>query len=103
MVNLYLAGCLGGVGWILLDVYFSSKWSLLSFSSGVLAGLIAMSSGASFVPAWTSLLYGLASSVAGNLATRLKYDSKVDDALDTFALHTICGVVGNVLTGFFAK
>jgi Amt family ammonium transporter len=40
--------------------------------------------------------------VACNYATKLKYFLRCDDALDIFAVHGVGGLVGNILTAFFA-
>lgn len=37
-----------------------------------------------------------------NYATKLKFLLRIDDSLDIFAVHAIGGLVGNILTGFFA-
>lgn len=39
---------------------------------------------------------------ACNYATKLKFVIGVDDALDIFAEHGVGGIVGNILTAFFA-
>ena len=37
--------------------------------------------------------------ITGNMATRVKYWLGIDDALDVFAVHGICGIVGSLLVG----
>ena len=37
-----------------------------------------------------------------NYATKLKFMLRIDDALDIFAVHGVGGLVGNILTAFFA-
>lgn len=37
-----------------------------------------------------------------NYGTKLKFLLQIDDALDIFAVHGVGGLVGNVLTAFFA-
>lgn len=37
-----------------------------------------------------------------NYGTKLKFILRIDDALDIFAVHGVGGLVGNVLTAFFA-
>jgi len=38
-----------------------------------------------------------------NFATQLKFLFNYDDTLDIFASHAIGGILGNILTGFFAQ
>ncbi|KAI9811925.1 MAG: ammonium transporter Amt1 [Thelocarpon impressellum] len=97
-----LAASVGGVTWCVLDYRLERKWSTVGFCSGVIAGLVAITPGSGFVPAWAAVIYGVVAGVACNYATKLKFVIGVDDALDIFAEHCIGGVVGNLLTGLFA-
>lgn len=97
-----LAASTGGVTWCLLDYRLEKKWSTVGFCSGVVAGLVAITPGSGFVPAWAAVIFGVVGAAACNYATKLKFFLGIDDALDIFAVHTIGGLVGNILTGFFA-
>lgn len=97
-----LAASVGGVTWCLLDYRLEKKWSTVGFCSGVLAGLVVITPGSGFVTPWASFIYGVVGAVACNYATKLKYILKVDDALDIFAIHTIGGIIGDLLTALFA-
>ena len=97
-----LAASVGGVTWCVLDYRLERKWSTVGFCSGVVAGLVAITPGSGFVPAWSAVAYGVAAGVACNYATKLKFLIGVDDTLDIFAVHCIGGLVGNLCTGFFA-
>ncbi|KAL9121304.1 MAG: hypothetical protein Q9187_002138 [Circinaria calcarea] len=97
-----LAASTGGVTWCLLDYRLEKKWSTVGFCSGVVAGLVAITPGSGFVPAWAAVIFGVVGAAACNYATKLKFFFGIDDALDIFAVHTIGGLVGNILTGFFA-
>ncbi|KAI5819847.1 ammonium transporter 1 [Pyronema omphalodes] len=102
VANTILAAGMGGGCWVLLDYRLEGKWSVVGFCSGVVAGLVAITPGSGFVPTWAALVYGIVGGAACNYATKLKFGIGVDDALDIFAEHAVGGVVGNVLTGFFA-
>ena len=54
------------------------------------------------VPPWAAVVYGVVGGAACNYATKLKFVIGVDDALDIFAEHGVGGIVGNILTAFFA-
>jgi ammonium transporter, Amt family len=97
-----LAACTGGITWCLLDYRLERKWSTVGFCSGVIAGLVAITPGSGYVPAWASLVFGFCAGMACNFATKLKYWLNADDALDIFAVHAVGGFVGNLLTGVFA-
>ncbi|KAF2791785.1 ammonium transporter [Melanomma pulvis-pyrius CBS 109.77] len=97
-----LAACVGGITWCLVDYRLERKWSTVGFCSGVIAGLVAITPGSGYVPAWSAVIFGICGGVACNYATKLKYFLRCDDALDIFAVHGVGGFVGNILTGFFA-
>ncbi|KAJ6091672.1 hypothetical protein N7467_003641 [Penicillium canescens] len=97
-----LAASVGGVTWCLLDYRLERKWSTVGFCSGVIAGLVAITPGSGFVTPWAAFIFGVVGAIACNYATKLKFLIGIDDALDIFAVHTVGGLVGNLLTGLFA-
>ncbi|KAL9109367.1 MAG: hypothetical protein Q9227_005997 [Pyrenula ochraceoflavens] len=97
-----LAASVGGVTWCVLDYRLEKKFSTVGFCSGVVSGLVAITPGSGFVPAWAAVVFGVVGAGACNYGTKLKYYLSIDDALDIFAVHCIGGLVGNLLTGFFA-
>ena len=97
-----LAACMGGITWCLVDYRLEKKWSTVGFCSGVIAGLVAITPGSGFVPAWAAVVFGICAGLFCNFATQLKYWIGADDALDIFAVHAIGGLTGNLLTAFFA-
>lgn len=48
------------------------------------------------------MVYGVLGASFANYATKLKFLLGIDDALDIFAVHGVGGLVGNILTAFFA-
>jgi Amt family ammonium transporter len=102
IINTNLSASVGGITWCLLDYRLEHKWSTVGFCSGVIAGLVAITPGSGFVPAWAAVIYGLVGGAACNYSTKLKFFIGVDDALDIFAEHGVGGIVGNILTAFFA-
>lgn len=97
-----LAACVGGITWCLVDYRLEKKWSTVGFCSGVVAGLVAITPGSGYVPAWAAVVFGVVAGVGCNYATKLKYFMRCDDALDIFAVHAVGGLIGNILTAFFA-
>lgn len=97
-----LAASVGGITWCLLDYRLEGKFSTVGFCSGVVAGLVAITPGSGFVPAWSAVVYGVVGGIGCNYATKIKFWLKIDDALDIFAVHCIGGLIGNLLTGLFA-
>ncbi|KAJ8123928.1 hypothetical protein ONZ43_g233 [Nemania bipapillata] len=97
-----LAACVGGITWCVLDYRLERKWSTVGFCSGVVAGLVAITPGSGFVPSWAAVPFGVLGACFANYATKLKFILRIDDSLDIFAVHAVGGVVGNILTAFFA-
>lgn len=97
-----LAACVGGITWCLVDYRLERKWSTVGFCSGVIAGLVCITPGSGYVPAWAAVIFGICGGIACNYATKLKYFLRCDDALDIFAVHGVGGFIGNILTAFFA-
>lgn len=96
------AACVGGVTWCMVDYRLEGKWSTVGFCSGIVAGLVAITPGSGYVPAWSSIIYGVCAGIGCNYATQLKYFMDCDDALDIFAVHAVGGFIGNICTAFFA-
>jgi Amt family ammonium transporter len=97
-----LAASVGGFTWVLIDYRLERKWSAVGWCSGAIAGLVAITPASGYVPPWSAVVFGVVGAGACNYATKLKFLIGVDDALDIFAVHGIGGIVGNLLTGFFA-
>ncbi|KAK0720222.1 ammonium transporter AmtB-like domain-containing protein [Lasiosphaeris hirsuta] len=98
----HIAACTGGFTWMLLDYRLEKKWSTVGFCSGVIAGLVAITPAAGYVPPWSAVIFGIVGGIVCNFATKLKFLLGIDEALDVFAEHAIGGVAGNLMTGLFA-
>jgi len=98
-----LAASVGGITWMLWDYRLEKKWSAVGFCSGAVSGLVAITPASGFVGSPAAVLFGVAAGTICNFATQIKYIFDYDDALDIFASHAIGGIVGNILTAFFAQ
>ncbi|KAI9305019.1 ammonium transporter AmtB-like domain-containing protein [Cunninghamella echinulata] len=103
LVCTHLAGCVGGVVWVLMDYRHARKWSIIGLCTGAVAGLATVTPGSGFVSPSSSLAFGFFGSAICNIALNYKHKYRFDDALDVFAVHYIGGLVGLVLTGIFAQ
>lgn len=98
-----LAASVGGLTWMIWDYRLERKWSAVGFCSGAICGLVAITPGSGFVGSPAAVAFGVVAGTACNFGTQLKFLLKYDDTLDIFASHAIGGIVGNLLTGFFAQ
>jgi ammonium transporter, Amt family len=95
-----LSASVGGLTWLIIDYIQlpDKKWGTIGWCSGAVAGLVAITPAAGFVPPWSALIFGAVSSFCCNHATRLKFRLRIDEHLDIFAIHAVGGVIGNILT-----
>ncbi|KAJ3336725.1 hypothetical protein HDU93_002308 [Gonapodya sp. JEL0774] len=98
-----ISAAFGGLVWMLMDYITLRKMSGLGFCSGVVAGLVGITPASGFVsPASAFAIGGIVSAVC-NTMVRLKAYYMYDDTLDSFNVHGIGGVTGDILTGVFAQ
>ena len=84
------------------DVLKGKKPSVLGFCIGAVVGLVAITPAAGFVAIPQSITVGVVAAIVSNIAVYYKSKSKLDDTLDVFPCHGVGGMVGMLLTGFFA-
>ncbi|WP_429241059.1 ammonium transporter AmtB [Erwinia aphidicola] len=90
--------------WTFGEWALRGKPSLLGVSSGVIAGLVAITPACGYVGVGGALIIGLVGGLAGLWGvTSLKKWLRVDDPCDVFGVHGVCGIVGCIMTGIFAS
>jgi Amt family ammonium transporter len=104
LVTTQVAAATAVLVWMGLEWILRGKASALGAASGAVAGLVAITPAAGFVPAWSAFFVGAGGSFGAYWGvTALKRALKTDDTLDAFGLHGVGGLVGAVLTGVFAS
>ena len=96
------AAAAAGLAWMFFDVVRGKKPSVLGFCIGAVVGLVAITPAAGFVAVPQSIFIGAVASLISNLAVYYKSKSTLDDTLDVFPCHGVGGMVGMIMTGFFA-
>lgn len=92
------------IAWIICDLIFVKKPTLIGASTGIVAGLIGITPGAGFVPIWAAILIGLTTSpICYFMISRVKQKFGYDDTLDAFGCHGVGGIWGGICTGLFAN
>ena len=103
-VTTQLAAASAVLVWMGLEWILRGKASVLGAASGAVAGLVAITPAAGFVPAWSAFLIGAGGAFGAYWGvTALKRWGGWDDSLDAFGLHGVGGLVGAILTGVFAS
>ncbi|MET0261722.1 MAG: ammonium transporter [Rariglobus sp.] len=97
------AAAIAGLTWGFAEWILKGKPSVLGFSSGVIGGLVVITPAAGFVTVGSSIIFGILGGLIPFLAVAyLKKIFGYDDALDTFGVHGVGGMLGAILTGVFA-
>mmetsp|Transcript_6627 Transcript_6627/g.7600 ORF Transcript_6627/g.7600 Transcript_6627/m.7600 type:complete len:506 (+) Transcript_6627:138-1655(+) len=106
VVNTMLSSATGALGSLFFRtaVWPGREWDISAALNGVLAGLVAITSGCPVVETWAALVIGLLAGIFYILASRFTIRvMRVDDPLDATPVHMFCGMLGLIMTGFFAK
>ncbi|MHB8101596.1 MAG: ammonium transporter [Methanosarcina sp.] len=98
-----VAPAAAGLGWMALEWNHYGHPTALGFSTGVLAGLVAITPAAGFVTPMAAIPIGLIASFICYTAVGLKGRLGYDDSLDVFGVHGVGGMTGALLTGVFAS
>jgi Amt family ammonium transporter len=103
MLVTQLGAAAATLGWLVAEWMAKGKPSVLGAISGAVAGLVAITPASGFVLPVPALIIGAVAGVVCFWAsTSLKHMLKYDDSLDAFGVHGVGGIVGALLTGWFA-
>ena len=104
LVVTQVAAAAAALSWLAAEKIARGKGSVLGAASGAIAGLVVITPAAGFVTVSGGLIMGLIGGVVCFWGiTALKRTLKADDSLDAFGLHGVGGIVGAILTAFFAS
>lgn len=93
------AAAAAGLSWMLAEWIHKGKATALGLSSGIVAGLVAVTPASGFVTMSGGLIIGLLAGVICYIAVSLKPMFGYDDSLDAFGVHGVGGFLGALLTG----
>ncbi len=89
--------------WMFAEWILHKKPSVLGIISGAIAGLVAITPASGYVDPMGALFIGIAAGLTCFAASvKIKHMFGYDDSLDVFGIHGVGGIVGAVLTGYFA-
>ncbi|HEY7332578.1 MAG TPA: ammonium transporter [Candidatus Limnocylindria bacterium] len=102
LVTTNTAAAMAALTWVTISWLHRGTPSVIGAAIGAVAGLVAITPAAGFVTPAAAVLIGFGVSVVCYGASLLRLRSRVDDALDVFAVHGVGGAFGAIATGVFA-
>ncbi len=103
LVTTNTAAAMAALTWVTISWLHRGTPSVLGAAVGAVAGLVAITPAAGYVSPAASILIGFGVGVLCYGATQLRLRSRVDDALDVFAIHGVGGAFGALATGLLAS
>ncbi len=99
----HLATAAATLAWVGTEWLVRGKPTTLGAASGAVAGLVAITPAAGYVGPMSAIIIGIAAGIVCYLAVLAKVKLGYDDSLDVVGVHCVGGVMGALLTGFFAS
>jgi len=102
-VNTTLAPCAGGLVVFALraKLVFPKRLDVGGFCNGILAGLVGITAGCAFVKPWEALIIGFVAGFLYQFSSMLLQKLRIDDVVDAFPVHGVCGMWGVLACGLF--
>jgi len=93
--------------WVLMDIGYYKKPSVLGAVNGMITGLVAITPAAGVVAGWGAIIIGIVSGSVPWLSMnimgkRVALFKHVDDCLGIFHTHAVAGILGGFLVGIFS-
>ncbi len=102
LMTMLSAAC-GMMAWMAVQYMVVGRVGVLGMIAGSIAGLVGITPGAAYVGVWETMIIGAVAGVLCFFAVRFfRGKTRIDDALDVFAVHGVGGIWGAIATGLFA-
>ena len=102
MLNTQVATSMAALTWMFTEWAIKKKPSVMGMVSGAIAGLVAITPACGWVDQTGAFFIGALAGPWCYMGAQIKHYAGYDDALDAFGVHATGGVLGAILTGFFA-
>lgn len=96
------SAAVAGLVWMILEYQSTGRTSGVGFATGAVAGLASITPAAGYVGPMGALAIGIVGGAAAYTAVKLMARTRIDDALEVFAVHGVGGIWGSLATGIFA-
>lgn len=108
-MNTILAGSGGAVStyilkwWVFEKLQYPKSYAIIDVCSGLLAGLVSITSPCNNVDCWAALVLGAFGGVVYIAACIFMQKFKIDDPVEATQVHGFCGIWGCLAQGIFDK
>ncbi|KAK8623165.1 hypothetical protein V6N13_118056 [Hibiscus sabdariffa] len=107
VLNTHICTAVSLLTWLLLDIVFFRKPSVIGAVQGMITGLVCITPAAGVVQGWAAVIMGLCSGsipwfTMMVIHKRSELLQKVDDTMAVLHTHAIAGSLGGILSGIFA-
>lgn len=108
VLNTHVCAATSILTWMIFDIIFFKKPSVVGAVQGMITGLVCITPGAGVVQGYTAIIMGVFSGsipwfTMMVLQKKVKLLQKVDDTMGMLHTHAIAGILGGILTGLFAE
>jgi Amt family ammonium transporter len=107
VLNTNVCTAMSTLTWIILDILFYKKPSIVGAVNGMITGLVAITPAAGVITGWGSITMGVLSGSIPWLSMNIMGKKwllfrRVDDCLGIFHTHAVAGVIGGFMVGILA-
>ncbi|KAH8509322.1 hypothetical protein Peur_051134 [Populus x canadensis] len=108
ILNTHVCTATSLLTWLLLDIVFFGKPSVIGATQGMITGLVCITPAAGVVQGWAAILMGILSGSIPWYSMMVLHKKiwllkQVDDTMAVFHTHAVAGSLGGILAGFFAN
>jgi len=102
MLVTHISASTASLSWMSLEWIIRGQPSVLGMVNGAVAGLVTITPMSGYVDQTGAFVAGFLAGPVCYFGAQIKHYAGYDDALDAFGVHAIGGILGGILTGFFA-
>ncbi|XP_060961851.1 ammonium transporter 2 member 5-like [Cannabis sativa] len=108
VLNTHVCTATSLLTWLLLDIIFFGKPSVIGATQGMITGLVCITPAAGVVQGWAAIIMGM---MGGSipwytmmiLHREINLLKQIDDTMAVFHTHAVAGSLGGILAGLFAE
>ncbi|PWA80107.1 ammonium transporter, Ammonium/urea transporter [Artemisia annua] len=108
VLNTHVCAATSLLTWLILDVIFFKKASVIGAVQGMITGLVVITPAAGVVQGYSAIIMGIFSGSIPWFTMMVVHKKsellqKVDDTMAVLHTHAIAGILGGILTGLFSE